>query len=62
MCLCPDDVERVLDVADEFGIDIDENEVQDLWDKYTQTKGDESLGLPFSSEELADILIEVRTK
>ena len=53
-----DEVERILDVAEEFGITIDENAVQDMWHRYSESKGVEKSELPISNSDIADILKE----
>lgn len=54
--LSQEDVERVLDVAEEFGIDIKEEDVRELWENYSKACGSDNEPLPFSSERLAEIL------
>lgn len=53
-----DDRERVLDIAEEFGLDITEDTVDDLMDKcaelYDTTK--DRLVLPFDDDELVEML------
>lgn len=50
------DVERLLEAADELGLDYDEKDVQDLWSRYEKQKGEEVLELPVDFESLCAIV------
>ena len=50
------DVERLLEAADELGFDYDEKDVQDLWSRYEKQKGEGVLELPVDSASLCTIV------
>ena len=53
-----DDRERVLDIAEEFGLDITEDTVDDLMDKCAELHDTttDRLVLPFDDDELVEML------
>lgn len=51
-----DEIERILDVAEEFGISTDEESVQEAWRRYSESKGMEKAELPIDNTDIADIL------
>lgn len=51
-----DEIERILDVAEEFGISVDEESVQEAWNRYSESKGVEKAELPINNIDIADIL------
>lgn len=51
-----DEIERILDVAEEFGISVDEESVQEVWNRYSESKGVEKVELPINNMDIADIL------
>ena len=51
-----DEIERILDVAEEFGISASEESVQEAWDRYSKSKGVEKAELPINNKDIADIL------
>lgn len=53
-----DDIERILDVADEFGMNLEETDVEKIWSKCLRTKGVSDMPLPIDRKELADMLQE----
>ena len=50
------DVERLLEAADELGFDYDEKDVQDLWCRYEKQKGEGALELPVDFASLCTIV------
>ena len=50
------DVERLLEAADELGFDYDEKDVQDLWSRYQKQKGEGVLELPVDFAALCTIV------
>lgn len=55
--LSNDDIERILDVAYEFNIKVNEDEVSDMWEDYTRRNG-RDVTLPLNRGELAKMLQE----
>lgn len=53
-----EEIERLLDVADEFGISVNEEDVQSVWDKCSQKAGVPKLELPVDGFKLATLLKE----
>ena len=53
-----DDRERVLDIAEEFGLDITEDTVDDLMDRCAELRNTtkDRLVLPFDDDELVEML------
>lgn len=53
-----DDIERILEIGEEFGLNITPEDADTIWKKYTENLEDPTVGLPFEFDELADIIIE----
>lgn len=51
-----DDIERVLEVAEEYGFSVDVDRVDEIWDEYTKRTGETEL--PFDSDKIASIFRE----
>lgn len=59
--LSNDDIERILDVADEFGMNLEESDVNKVWEECLRSRGVSDMPLPIDRKELADMLQEAVT-
>ena len=51
-----DDTERIVDLADEYGLPIDGDNASDVWDRCCASRGESEMPLPFNTEELLKML------
>lgn len=55
-----DDIERVLEVAEEYGFSVDVDRVDEIWDEYAKRTGETEL--PFDSDKIESIFREEVTR
>ena len=52
-----DDVERIVEIGDEFGVTLTEEDAHTIWTTYTQKAGNSDMEVPFSFDELSNIVL-----
>ena len=57
--LSADDIERILDVAQEFDVVLEVEEIERQWEEYVKNHPDSDPSVPFDNGELVDRLKEM---
>ncbi len=52
-----DDVERIVEIGDEFGVTLTEDDARTIWIAYAERMGDLNIEVPFSFDELTNIVL-----
>lgn len=52
-----DDVERIVEIGDEFGVTLTEEDAHTIWTTYTRKVGNLNADVPFSFDELSNIVL-----
>ncbi len=52
-----DDVERIVEIGDEFGVALTEKDAHTIWTAYTNKMGNSNIDVPFGFDELTNIVL-----